>query len=173
MALPLACAAFDVAVSGLVVNFVPQPLRMIEELARVVRPGGRVALYAWDYAGRMEPLRYFWAAAAELDPRATELDEGRRFPLCRPEPLRELLAAAGLEAVRVSALDVPARFRDFDDYWTPFLGAQGPAPGYVATLDHGARGRLRAALQRRLPADADGSIELVARAWAVCGRVPC
>jgi SAM-dependent methyltransferase len=168
-ALPLARAACDAAVSGLVVNFVPRPLEMVVEMVRV---GGQVALYVWDYAGRMELLRHFWDAAVALDPGAAELDEGRRFPLCRPEPLRALLADAGLPDVEVNALDVTTRFRDFDDYWTPFLGAQGPAPGYVDGLDEAARSRLRTALRHRLPVAPDGSIALVARAWAARGRVP-
>src|SRR5579883_2436886 len=86
-ALPYAAAIFDVAVSGLVLNFVPEPERAAAELARVTRAGGTVAAYVWDYAGRMELMRHFWDAAVALDPTALELDEGRRFPLCRPGPL--------------------------------------------------------------------------------------
>jgi hypothetical protein len=117
-------------------------------------------------------LRAFWGAAGELDPRARELDEGARFPLCRPEPLRALLSGAGLSDVDVRPIDVPTRFRDFDDYWTPFLGGQGPAPGYAMALDEERRTALRERLRAQLPAAADGSIELVARAWAVRGVRP-
>jgi len=60
-------------------------------------------------------------------------------------------------------------FRDFDDYWTPFLGGQGPAPGYCATLSPEVSDRLRARLQASLPAEPDGTIRLSARAWAVHG----
>ena len=58
-------------------------------------------------------------------------------------------------------------FRDFDDYWTPFLGGQGPAPTYVATLPEARARRLRARLQATLPTEADGSIHLRSTAWAV------
>jgi hypothetical protein len=61
-------------------------------------------------------------------------------------------------------------FRDFDDYWSPFLGGQGPAPSYVSTLDEARRVALRERLRSELLARADGSIALVARAWAVRGR---
>jgi hypothetical protein len=74
--------------------------------------------------------------------------------------------------VATRPIEVPTRFRDFDDYWRPFLGGQGPAPGYVAALGSRRRGALRDALAARLPAAADGSIPLVARAWAVAGRRP-
>jgi hypothetical protein len=72
--------------------------------------------------------------------------------------------------VQVRAVDVPTRFRDFDDYWTPFLGGQAPAPGYTMSLEEDRRASLREYLRARLPYDADGSIPLIARAWAVRGE---
>ena len=105
--LPVASAAFDVAVSGLVLNFVPAPLRMVSEMRRAVRPGGRVAVYVWDYAGKAEFLRYFWDAAVALDPPALALDEGIRFPICRPEPW---LRCSSRQGWRASKLE-PSTFR--------------------------------------------------------------
>jgi SAM-dependent methyltransferase len=168
-ALPVTGARFDAVVSGLVLNFVPDPPTAVREMARVTRAGGRVAAYVWDYAGRMELMRRFWEAAAALDPAAAELDEGRRFPICRPEPLARLFQDAGLAEVEVRPIEVPTRFRDFDDYWAPFLGGQGPAPGYAMALDEPRRVALREELRARLPAAPDGSIPLVARAWAARG----
>jgi SAM-dependent methyltransferase len=170
--LPLATASFDAVVSGLVLNFVPDPAAAVAEMARVARPGSRVAVYVWDYAGGVELISRFWEAAAALDPAAAALDEGRRFPLCRPEPLAALFRGAGLDGVVVRPLQVATVFRDFDDYWTPFLGGQGPAPGYAVALDEAARAALREALAARLPVAADGSIPLRARAWAAAGTVP-
>jgi SAM-dependent methyltransferase len=167
--LPFAGARFDVAVSGLVLNFVPDPPRMVAEMARLLRPGGRLALYVWDYAGHMELMRYFWDAAVELDPAVAELDEGRRFPICQPNPLRQVFQDCGLDNVEVRAIDVPTIFSDFDDYWAPFLGGQGPAPGYAVSLSEAQRAELRARIRSRLPRAADGSISLTARAWAVRG----
>jgi ubiquinone/menaquinone biosynthesis C-methylase UbiE len=126
--LPLAAHCFDAVVSGLVLNFVPDPGEMVAEMARAGRPGSTIALYVWDYARGMEMMRCFWDAASALDPAAAHLDEAARFPICAPEPLRALLEGAGLIAVATRAIDVPTRFRDFDDFWTPFLGGQGPAP---------------------------------------------
>jgi SAM-dependent methyltransferase len=168
-ALPFPDGRFDVVVSGLVLNFVPDPVGAAAELARVTAPGGVVAAYLWDYADGMQMIRHFWDAATTLDPAAGELDEGRRFPLCRPEPMRASWTAAGLTGVAVEPIEVTTRFRDLDDYWSPFLGGQGPAPGYVGTLDAERRGALHALLRERLPAAPDGSITLSARAWAVRG----
>ena len=170
--LPDAAHAFDAAVSGLVLNFVPEPARAVAEMRRVVRPGGTVAAYVWDYAGEMQLIRTFWDAAVELDPAAAALDEGRRFAMCGAESLRALWRAAGLAGVEVRAIDVPTRFADFDDYWQPFLGGQGPAPGYAVSLDDARREALRERIRGRLPIAADGSITLNARAWAVRGTVP-
>jgi SAM-dependent methyltransferase len=171
-ALPLANAAVDVAVSGLMLNFVPAPARAAGEMRRVVRPGGTVAVYVWDYLGKMELMRYFWDAAVALDPAAQALDEAVRFPICRPGPLADLLTAAGLEAVTTTAIDVPTVFAGFDDLWSPFLGGQGPAPGYCMRLPEAQRAALRDRLRCALPVAPDGRIELIARAWAVRGRVP-
>ncbi len=168
-ALPLPDDGFDAVVSGLALNFVPDATRAAAEFARVTAPGGVAAAYVWDYAEGMAMMRYFWDAAAALDPAAAELDEGPRFPLCRPEPLVRLWTDAGLDQVTAQAVDVPTGFADFDDYWTPFLGGQGPAPGYVMSLTEAHRGALRDLLRDRLPTRPDGSIHLTARAWAVRG----
>jgi SAM-dependent methyltransferase len=169
-ALPFTDAEFDRIVSGLVLNFVPDQARALAEMLRVARPGGEIALYLWDYAEKMELMRRFWDAALALDPRAAEFDEGRRFPICRPDAMRALFEAAGLRSVETRAIEVPTRFRDFDDYWNPFLGGEAPAPRYCMSLNETARAALRERLRAALPAAADGSIPLVARAWAVRGR---
>jgi SAM-dependent methyltransferase len=167
--LPLPDHGFDAVVSALALNFVPDPDRAVAEFARVARPGAVVAAYVWDYAEGMQLLRAFWDAATELDPAAAELDEGRRFPLCRPGPLGELFTAAGLTGVEVVPIEVPTVFADFEDLWRPFLGGQGPAPGYCATLTDGRRDALRERLRARLHPRDDGTIALTSRAWAVRG----
>jgi len=162
-------ASFDAAVSGLVLNFVPRPTLAAAEMLRVTRDGGTVAAYVWDYAGKMELIRYFWDTAIELDSSAAAADEAKRFPLCLPGALRELFASAGLGSVEERAIEIDTVFRDFNDYWSPFLGGQGPAPGYAMSLNEERRNKLRERLEERLPIGADGSIRLIARAWAVKG----
>jgi len=115
----------------------------------------------------MQLMRYFWDEAGASDPKAKELDEARRFWLCQPEPLSRLFLAAGLEDVEVLAIEVPTYFRDFDDYWFPFLGGQGPAPSYAMSLSEEKRAQLRERIRTRLPRDQAGGIPLTARAWAI------
>ncbi|MET0508260.1 MAG: class I SAM-dependent methyltransferase [Burkholderiaceae bacterium] len=165
--IPVADGSVDVVVSGLVLNFIADLDTALGEVRRVAARGALFGAYVWDYADGMEMMRHFWDAASELDPRAAALDEGIRFPLCRPEMLRSALERAGFGAVDTAALDIVTAFTNFDDYWLPFLGGQGPAPGYAMSLDDGTRERLREAIRERLPIGAEGSIRLGARAWAV------
>jgi SAM-dependent methyltransferase len=167
--LPADSQAFDVAVAGLVINFVHDMAKAAAEMVRVTRPGGTAAAYVWDYAGEMQMMRRFWDAAVALNPAALDKDEGRRFPVCRPEPLTALFKDAGLTNVEVRAIDAPTVFKDFDDYWTPFLGGQAPAPGYCMSLSEDRRAALRDRIRSTLPFRDDGSVHLIARAWAVRG----
>ena len=168
-ALPFEDSRFDACVSGLVLNFVPEPEGGVSQMARVTRGGGTVAAYVWDYAGKMEMIRYFFDAAVALDPAAAEVDEGSRFPICSAEGLAALFTSAGLREVATRAIDAPTHFRDFDDYWTPFLAGTGVAPAYAMSLSDPERAALRERLKASLPVQPDGSIRLIARAWAVRG----
>lgn len=168
-ALPQAPGEFDVVVSGLVLNFLPTPPLALHAFKDRLRPGGTVAAYVWDYAQGMQLLRAFWDAVIALDPSARAHDEGVLFPLCAPEPLRQLFTEAGLTAVAVTELTVTTAFESFDDYWTPFLGAQGPGGHYVSELAPRRRDQLADHLRRTLPFQADGTLHLTARAWAVRG----
>lgn len=169
MALPVETGSYDAVVSGLMLNFVPQTTLAAQEMVRAAKPGGMVAGYVWDYVGKMEFMAYFWKAAAALDPQALPLDEGQRFPICNPPALTDLFQRAGLDQVETHTIDIDTTFQDFDDYWQPFLGGQGSAPTYTISLTEEHRTRLRDRLRHELPFAPDGSIPLVARAWAVRG----
>ena len=169
-ALPHRDGGFDEAVSGLVLNFLPDPGAALVSLSERLRKGGVLAGYVWDYADGMEFLKLFWQASAALDSRAEPLDEGRRFPLCSETALGSLFKEAGLAQVETHAVEIETKFTSFDDYWTPFLRGTGPAPSYVASLDPQAREALREQLRRRLHVGNEDSIRLRARAWAVRGE---
>ena len=169
-ALPLGPGSVDVAVAGLVLNFIPDLAAGLADLRRVVVPGGTIAGYVWDYAGRMEIIRRFFDAAIELDPAAAAADEALRFPICAPGPLGAAFEDAGLADVEVRPIEIPTIFTSFDDYWTPFLTAIAPAPAFAMRLSEPERARLRERLRSTLPTEPDGSIHLVARAWAVRAR---
>ena len=168
MALPFADHAFDAAVMPLVIFFVPDPVRGVAEMARVVRPGGLVTAYAWDLPGGGFPY-------AALQAEMRELGAEVRLPpspdASRIDALRDLWAGAELQAVETREITVQRTFIDFDDYWTTILG--GPSVGAgLAAMAPGDGGRLQARMRERLPADAAGRITYTARANAVRGRTP-
>lgn len=168
-AIPADDGRFGHVVAGLLLNFVPEPEAALVEMRRVCVPGGLVGAYVWDYAEGMALLRRFWDAAAAVDPAARLLDEGARFPICRPHALRTRFEAAGLTDVAVTAIEIPMVFPGFDDLWRPFLGGQGPAPGYCAGLPDDVRAAVRDRLRATLPTGPGGEIALTARAWAGYG----
>lgn len=161
--------SIDALVSGLMLNFVPQPETAVSEMMRVTKPGGTIGIFLWDYAKGMEMLRYFWDAAIELDERAKEFDEGIRFPLCQEGQLEKLVRQTGLKKVEAREIEITAVFQNFDDYWQPFLGQVGPAPAYVMSLNQKDKEALEKKLRQSLPHANNGTIPLLARAWAVKG----
>jgi SAM-dependent methyltransferase len=163
--LPLFDGSADVVVSGLVLNFIADLPAALAEMRRVAADG-IVAAYVWDYGGGMDMLRLFWEAADDVDPDGS-LDEGRRFPICRPDALSAAFLAAGLADPEVVALDIPTPFASFDDLWLPFTGGQGAGPSYLVTLDIAKQDALKASMRARIPVNTDGSIALNARAWAI------
>ncbi len=167
--LPTGDASVDVAVSALVINFVPDPAAALAEMRRVLRPGGLLGFCVWDYpGGGLGFVDAFWKEAAGVDPRAAALDEATRFEICSPDGLLALCAKAGLARAGLAPLTVATDFADFADYWRPFTLGAGPAPGFCRTLAPEAREALRDRLAARL---GPGPIRLPARAWAVRARV--
>jgi len=164
--LPPRTPGYDVVASSLVLNFLPDPAAALRAMRSLAANGGTVAACVWDYAGEMQFLRRFWDAAVALDPAARQYDEGERFPICSPAALDAAFREAGFFRVTVDALEVATRFQDFDDYWMPFVGGPGPAPGYLSSLAAHKQEDLARRLATTLPRNEDGSITLTARAWA-------
>lgn len=171
-ALDMPDATYDETLSLLVMNFIPDSTKALREMVRVTRPGGVVAAAVWDYGDGMQMLRVFWDEAVALDPAIATRDE-RNMPLCRPGELASLWRANGLQLVEEQPIVIQLAFMSFEDYWRPFLGGQGPAGAYTASMTGFARAALEERLRRRLPGERkDGPFTLQARAWAVKGVVP-
>jgi len=166
LALPVEDTSVDVAVSGLVLNFIPDPAKVIAEMRRVTAAGGVVALYIWDYA-RMDFLNRFWDIAVQLNPAAAQLNERDRFANSNADQLSALFNAAGFTNIETTSIKITTHFTDFDDFWQPFLGGQGPAPTYVVKLEQSQRDLLHNTLKEHFTAQQDGSMPMAARAWAV------
>lgn len=170
VSLPFSEGIFDVAVSGLVLDALPDPLAALREQARVVAADGIVAAYVWDYADGMHLLRHFWDAARQVALSAVALDEAVRFPHANPVGLARLFEVAGLDPLESTSFEVRTVFADFEELWLAFELGQGPAPRFLAGLEDGQRASLRVRLRASVPVADDGSISLSARAWAIRAR---
>jgi SAM-dependent methyltransferase len=168
--IPFENESFDYVVSGLALNFFPKLEDALLEMKRVAENRGRIAAYVWDYPGRMDFLRYFWDTALEVDQNSQSLDEGLRFPICNTDNLIAAFKKAELTDIECSELDIDTVFKNFEDFWNPFLGGQGPAPSYLASLSQDQQHRFKIRLQEKLPIASDGRIKLLARALAIQGQ---
>jgi len=165
MALPFPAGRFDAAVMALVVVFVPDPAKGVEEMVRVVRPGGIVATYVWDMVGGgfpLDPILGEMRAMGLAPPRPPQVD------VSRLEALQDLWTGAGLEAVEVREIAVTRTFADFDDFWA--INTKSPiiAPTLAAMPSVDVE-RLKGHVRTGLPADSQGHITCAARAHAVKG----
>jgi ubiquinone/menaquinone biosynthesis C-methylase UbiE len=168
MALPFGDGRFDAAVMALVIFFVPDPGKGVAEMARVVRPGGTVAAYAWDMLGGGFPNEPIHAEMRSMG--LTHLSPPR-LEASRTDALQGLWKEAGLAEIATTEIAVQRTFSDFQDFWaTSLLGSSvGPV---VAALSRGDVDLLKTRVRGRLQADAAGRIICGARANAIKGRVP-
>lgn len=158
--------SMDVVTSALALNFVPDMPAALREMQRVVRRGGLVSFYVWDYpGGGMGFIDAFWRAAAELDPAAAELDEAKRFPFCTLKGLKERCQAAGLNQIDLAPVEIATSFATFEDFWHPFTLGAGPAPGYCMNLQQDRRDALKSCLRQMI--GGQEPVSLPARAWAM------
>jgi SAM-dependent methyltransferase len=156
--------SFDVCVSGLALNFVAFD-RVLAEQHGVVRPGGTIAAYVWDYASEYEFARRFLDAALSIDPRAAAYDPGRQAKICDEGNLRQALVAAGCTGVDTCVIDDSGEFPSREAYWHAFDGRQGSTSEYLSLLTEGERLRLKASLLSAL--NSQGPVKLKLRALAV------
>lgn len=168
MALPFSDGSFDVAVMPLVIFFVPEPAKGVAEMARVLRPGGIAAAYAWDMEGGGFPYQ---ALQHEIRQMGIAVPQAPSREASRLDVMQTLWTGAGLRDVDTCVFDVERTFGSFDDYWETIL--EGPSVSrQIAAMSTEMTSELRARLQTHLRADAAGRITCSATANAVKGRVP-
>lgn len=168
MALPFPADAFDAVVMALVIFFLPDSAKGVAEMARVVRPGGIVAAYAWDMVGGGFP---YGALQVEMRAMGVAVPSAPSPGASQLEALRDLWTGAGLEDVETREITVQRTFDDFDDYWTTIFG--GPSVGpQLKAMTPADLALLKARMRTLLRADTAGRITYTARANAVKGRAP-
>jgi len=164
----------DGAFAGSTAQLVPDAAAAIAEMRRVTRPGGTVAAAVWDFRGGLVYQRMFWDTAAGIDPNAaTTRDRLFSGKLALPDGLPNLFRDAGLAEVQPGSITIRMNYANFDDYWRPMLGGQGPVGTYVSALPHDTRQRIEGEVRMAyLSGSPDGERSLTATAWAVKGIVP-
>jgi ubiquinone/menaquinone biosynthesis C-methylase UbiE len=166
-ALPFAREAFDVVASGLVLNFVPQPQQAVTEMRRVVRPGGVVGAYVWDFEPELSPsgpLRRALKAMA-LDVAPLPGTQASSVP-----GLAALFERAGLAELLTTTIDVTVAFADFRDFWDSQTTSYSPTTKIVESLSASELKSLAESLRTLVSVQLDGSIQYSARANAVKAR---
>ena len=172
--LPFADRTMTGALAQLVLNFVSDPAAAAREMRRVLRPGGVAVAAVWDFRGGLVYQRLFWDTAAAFDPGAA-VARDRLFAarLALPDGLTDLWRGAGFAEIERGSLTIRMDYADFDDYWEPLLGGQGPVGTYVTALDSEKRATIREHVRKAYLAGApDGARSLTATAWAVRGLAP-
>lgn len=165
--LPFEDKRFDVAGSALVLNFIPDREKAVAEMRRVVRSGGTVAAYVWDFAGRSGTSQHLSAAIAQLH--GTNTAGALYADSTSQERLKSLFESAGLTDVLTRSIEIAVSYRDFDDYWESNTGFALPVASAVNRLPADPREQLKQSVKSRLPTGADGTISYIARVNAVRG----
>jgi ubiquinone/menaquinone biosynthesis C-methylase UbiE len=151
-------ASFDVVVCREGLMFALDPVRAASEIARVLRPGGRVAIAVWGPRDRNPWLGVLADAVQDrtgvpVPPPGTP----GPFSLGADGALEATLTAAGLDRVTVQQVDVPTHDASFDDYWQLRTDLAGPLKMRLAALSaedlDGVRETVRADLARYQGAD--------------------
>lgn len=160
---------FDIAIAGLVLNFVPSAEAMVQGMKAAVKQSGIVAAHVWDYTDGMAMMKHFWDAANAVDPSAQAFNAATQYSLCNPDSLQSLFTLCGLKDIEVTPIDIEMNFANFDDFWLPFLQAQGSVTKYLRSTNDETKNAIQMQLRQQLPINSDNTIDLTARAWAIKG----
>ncbi len=168
-ALPFQDAAFDVVVSALVINFIPDQLRALSEMRRVARRGGIVAGYVWDFAAERSPS---WPMRAGMRNFGMAVPDVPGTEISSLSALMSLFEGAGLEEIVTRPIEVANSFPDFEVFWQAQTPSYSPATKMIAAMPETDRRRLIETVRAGFPLSSDGRIEYSARANAIKARVP-
>ncbi len=152
-------ASYDVVLSREGFMFAVDPAAAAREIARVLRPGGRVVLAVWGARARNPWLGIVMDSVGEqLGAPVPPPGIPGPFALDDPERLESLLTAAGLDEVEISEAEAPMRVPSFEDWWSRTTALAGPVSKLFETLPAEAVEaiRVRAEEASRAYATADG-----------------
>ena len=167
---PLGAGSFDVALSRLGVMFFGDAVAAFANVARALRPGGRLAVAVWQPPGRNEWFSSFVAAfAAGRDLPQPPPGAPGPFALADPDRIRDVLVRGGFQGVAIQGVERPAWFGADPDDAQAFVGRQ--FDWLLEGLDAAGRARSRLALRRSLEQHhGAGGVTYGTAAWVVTAR---
>jgi SAM-dependent methyltransferase len=168
---PFQPATFDVAISRTGTMFFADAVEAFANIARAVRPGGRLTLLTWQPIADNEWVRELTGAlVAGRDLPAPPADRGP-FSLSDPDRIRSVLHAAGFADVELDGTSAGMWFgTDADDAYEFVLGLLG---WMLDGLDDSGRARALASLRSTVTAHATGDgVTYDSAAWIIRARRP-
>lgn len=168
-ALPFRDSSFDVVVSALVLNFIPDRPAALFEMRRVARTQGVVAGYVWDFGEELSPSGPFRLGMREIIADLPALPGTEDSSL---SALRRLFARTGLQEIVTRTIEVTVSFPNFDDFWLAQTPSYSPMTKIIAAMTKSERVKLIDAVRAHVPIRGDGRIEYPACANAIKARAP-
>ncbi|MEC3919841.1 class I SAM-dependent methyltransferase [Nocardia sp. CDC160] len=167
---PFPANAFDAALSRFGIMFFADPAAAFANIARALRPGGRLAFVAMPPMPGTDLGAVFGAAAAHLDDFVVGPSVG---PFSDPDRIRSLLTAAGFT-------DIAVEYREAEGIWgrdvpdaTEFIMGWGPVHYHRARVDFATDAEVRRSVAETLaPYATPDGIRLRVDAWLVTAATP-
>ena len=148
--LPFADAAFDAVVGNLAIMHFSRPEQALAEFARVLSPGGTLALTAWAHPSQHRLAGVFLDAVAEaraMPP--ADLPRGPDFfRFSDDEAFAAALRRQRLVSPDVTDITFVQRFASADELWYGMLGATVRVAALVTRQPGAVRQRIRVAFDR-------------------------
>jgi SAM-dependent methyltransferase len=164
--------AFDVAISRTGAMFFGDPVAAFTNIARALRPGGRLLLLVWQPLPRNHWVRDFVAAlAAGRDLPAPPPDAPGPFSLADPDRARRILSAAGFADIAVDGVEEPVYFGSTADEAYRFVRSLGFTEFLLRDLDDDARAQALTALRATIDAhETPDGVLYPSAAWIITAR---
>ena len=172
-ALPFPDASFEAVVANFLLLHLGRPERALAEFARVLTPGGRVALTVWDLPERARVIGVLVDALAEAGAAPPpELPVGPPFfRFSDEDEFARLLSGQGLQDVEVQTVAFAHHEADADALWSGLLGGTVRMAALVDGQTEVTQRRTREAFDRIVaPYEAGGRLELPVSVKLASGR---
>ncbi len=167
--LPFPDASFDIVASALVINFIADRPRALSEMRRVLRAGGLVAAFVWDFEAELSPS---WPLRLAMRPTGADVPPVPGTGESSVGALTTLFEQAGFDRIATRSITVTVPFPDFDAFWQAQTPGYSPIGKMIAAMMSADRLRLIETVRAGLPVSPDGSIQYPARANAIKAHLP-